>query len=272
MSYNGLEKIGIWGMMSAGKISFINNKTGVEDLYIDYANSLSISYDYSDVNARGRNTDMVTWRSAISATGELGLEISSLEQMALSSGATVGEDKIKIYNRMQVVATQKDDTITLKEMPVDGSVKAHVVLSDNVTKDTSKPITLGENGAKNKFKMTGCEQGDSVVITYQVEKTAKNFALSAVEKESASYTMIIHADAKTHVEGSLLPIQIKFGNVKINPSTETALDAENPVSFSLNLKIMGDANGDICTWAYVPDVVEGQVEAQEPVQEENVQG
>ena len=256
MSYNGLEKIGIWGMVSAGKISFINNKTGVEDLYIDYANSLSISYDYSDINARGRNSDMVTWRSAISATGELGLEISSLEQMALSSGATIKEDKVVFYNRMQIVATKDEDTITLKEEPIKDSVKAYVFLNDNVTKDTSRAITIEGNGGARAFKLKGSKKGDIIVITYETEKNAKNFALSSVEKESASYTMIIHADGKTHVEGSLVPLQIKFGNVKLNPTTETALDAENPVSFTISLKILADSKGDICTWSYVPDVEE----------------
>lgn len=261
--YSGLENVGIWGMMSAGKISFISNKTGEEKLYLDYANTFTVSYDYSDVNARGRGTDMVSWRSPITATGELGLEISSLEQMALSSGATIGDNKIKIYNRMSVTASKPNDTITLKEAPVEGSVKAYVVLNDGITKKAGKTITMTKGADAKSFTMTGSAQGDNIIINYQVEKSAKSFTLSAIEKESESYTMVIHADAKTHIEGSLVPIQIVFGNVKLNPSTETALDAENPVNFSISVKLMSDKNGDICTWSYVPDVEEATAQAQE---------
>lgn len=255
MAFGGLENVGLWGLMSAGKISFISNKTGEEALYIDYANTFTVSYDYTDINARGRATDMVTWRGPITATGELGLEISSLEQMALSSGAKISDGNIIIHNRYNLKATKNDQQITLPEDVIDGTIKAYKVLNDGVTKDSKSSITptATPGGQKKIFVLTGSKTNDDIVVIYQVQRTAKSFALSAIDKSSESYTMIVHADAKTHIEGSLVPIQLKFGNVKLNPSTETSFDAENPSTFSLNVKIMADKNGDICTWSYVTD-------------------
>lgn len=256
MAYSGLENVGIFGIKHCGMLSFVNNVTKNEDLYCDYANSSEFSISGETVDALGQGTAYVSWDKPKEGTGTLNLQISSMEMMALANGSTLENKQQQFYNREEFTLSTGTDKLTLKDTPLEGSVKVYKLASDKVTK-ISKPGLGGTLGVDNKKEVTiaGGTKGDVVVVAYLTQKTGLTFAIKSLNEKMTNYTIYMRAQVKTKAEGQYAWAQLTFPNVMVTAENNFNFDAENPTDFTLNLRILPDANGDMVKWSLVPDTV-----------------
>ena len=269
MAYaGGLEQIGLIGLKDVGRVSFINNKTGNEDLYIDYANTFTITTTADKVTARGRGSDMVAWDLPKTVEATMDCEVTSLEVQSVLNGTALANANRTFYNREVFTLTQANQAVDLREVPAANTqVRYYKVDKDKRTKIagatvTSVPVAqLTDSTATpvQKRKLTTAQTvvGDIIVVTYQTTKQALSFTIASINENSASYTMVIHAKAKTHADGVYVPVQVVFKNVNLRANGDLTFDAENPSPFTVTIDIMQDTDGNIAEWALIPDITVG---------------
>lgn len=265
MAYaGGLEQIGLYGLKHSGNVSFINNRTGNEDLYIDYCNTFTISTTADKVTARGQGADMVSWDLAKVVEGTMECEVTSLEVQAVLNGTALANANRTFYNREVFTLTQANQAVDLREVPANGTqVRYYKVDKDKRTKEVGATVTqvpvanLTDTGTptqKRKLTTAGTQPGDIIVVNYQTTKQALSFAVSSINENSDSYTMVVHSKAKTHADSVYVPVQIVFKNVNLRANGDLTFDAENPSPFSLTIDILKDVDGNIAEWSLIPDV------------------
>lgn len=264
----GLANIGILGVKDVGRVSFYDNKTSQEVLYIDYAQTFNISTTADKVTARGRGSDLVSWSLSKIMEATMECEVTSMEAQSAIYGTTATELNTTFYNREVFTITAQNQQITLREVPANNTtVRWHKVAKDKRTKISAITEVLATNLAeeatiqpagKRKLTTTGSAVGDIVVVNYMTSKQALSFNIKALDDDNVnSYTMVIHAKGKTHVEGAYTPMQIVFKNVNLRANGELNLDAENPSPFSISIDILQDSNGNMAEWSLIPDYTVG---------------
>lgn len=250
--FSGLESVGIFGQKDIGKISFINNRTGNEDLYIDYANTAEFSLSSEAVYARGNSQNMVSFDQSKEGSGTISCEISSVYQLALANGSPIEEKARQYYIREEFTMKKEGDKAELKEKPANGTVKFYKVGSD---KRTKLPLATQPTIQDKTVTFTGSKAGETYVVAYMSERQGIGFTIKAINETSDSYTMIIHSRVKTHVEGSYVNAEVRFPNVTMRSEGTMIFDAENVSTFDIAIDILADKNGDMCTWSLIPDLV-----------------
>lgn len=257
MAYSGLETVGIFGIKHCGMLSFVNNVTKNEDLYCDYANSSEFSISGDTVDALGQGTAYVSWDTPKEGTGTLNLQISSMEMLSLSNGATLSDTQQEFYHREMYTINGPTDSATLKEANIVAtSLKYYKLANDKVTKlpiGTLKPTTAPEGGDKTRVTFAGGQKGETILVTYMTNKTATGFVIKSLNEKMTNYTLYMRAQVKTKAEGQYVWVQLTFPNVMVTAENNFNFDAENPTDFVLNLRILPDSNGDMVKWALIPD-------------------
>ena len=240
---------GIFAIKDAGSIVFQNKVTKSPYLYVDYANSFSLSSSTETVYARAKGANRVAFSQASETTMTMSCELASMKLFSLITGSevTTGEGtflKRKVYE----VSTARE--FTLPETP-DLVIGVGTLLEDNVSEDKSfEIITTGTDAVQGKALISGAVvkmyssdlvAGDRLVVYYlqTLADGVQKFRVSA--KPKAQY-FEVYADisVKFDSDGSEDFVQLHIFKVKPQENLELTFDAENPSAFELSFDVLPD--------------------------------
>lgn len=258
MSYSGLSSVGIFGIKSTGMMSFVNNVTKNEDLYVDYCNSSEFSITGETVDALGAGSPYVSWDTPKEGSATLNLQISSMEMLSVANGSVLETLPQEFYHREVITLTKPNDTFLLaRPNIIEGSIKYYKLNKDLVTKiDMGKStFEAKKEDKKTRINSTNTSIGDIILITYTTKEEAETFVIKNLNEDMVNYTLYMRAKVKTKAEGKYADAQLVFPNVMVTAENNFNFDAEAPTDFVLSLRILADSNGDMVRWSLVPDAV-----------------
>lgn len=237
-----LNALSLMGIKNAGSLTFTSLITKKPELYIGYANSVSVSTTNSPSYAKAQGDNAVSFKGSTEATMSINVELLSFDLLRFIMGSPLKEKATNFYHREVVTLDTIDQVITLKEATiVADSVCVFALAPDGNTQGAE----LGTaTVATNKVTMTGGQAGEQYAIYYMTNKTAKTFMVSAGQEITGFYQLNMIVEGKRWSDGgkSLLELELK----KVSPIADLSLEfsAENPSSFEIKLDILKDGNGD----------------------------
>lgn len=239
----GLDAMGVFGVKNAGYITFTSLVTRKPSLYIGFANSITLDCNADSVYAKAQGVNAISWEGEKETTLKINTEMTSFDLLGFIMGSTLREKATNFYHRETVVLKTNDEVITLKEATiVANSVCVFTLGADGNTQgEELSTATI----ATNKVTMTGGKAGESYVIYYMTNKTAKTFMVSAKKEVSGFYQLNMIVEGKSWANGQAMPMEIEFKKTEAKTSLSLEFSSENPSTFEITVDVLADGNGDL---------------------------
>ena len=104
-----------------------------------------------------------------------------------------------------------------------------------------------EKGLKEEGKvtLTGCKEGDKVVVYYMTQATANVFKVSANKVINGFHQLNMVTTGKSWADGGEVPMELEFKKVSPQTNVTFGFDAKDVTSFDIKLDLLADSNNDI---------------------------
>ena len=239
----GLDSMGVFGVKSAGYLTFTSLLTNLPSLYIGYANSISLECSADSVYAKAQGVNAIAWEGEKETSLTINTEMTSFDLLSFIMGSELREKATDFYRRETVTLVTVDEVITLKEATIVADSVAVFELGKDGNTQGEKLSTATVAG--NKVTMTGGLANAQYVIYYMTNKTAKTFMVSAKKAVTGSYQLNMIVEGKSWANGQAMPMEIEFKKVEAKTSLSLEFSSENPSSFEITLDVLADGNGDL---------------------------
>lgn len=239
----GLDAMGVFGVKNAGYITLTSLLTKKPELYIGYANSINLECSADQVFAKSQGVNALSWEGSKETTLTINTEMTSFALLGFIMGSKLSSKATDFYRREVVTLDTIDQVITLKEPTIvtDSVCVFELALDGNTQGAELSTATV----ATNQVTMTGGKAGEQYVIYYMTNKTAQTFMVSAKKEITGFYQLNMVVEGKALANGQAIPLEIEFKKVEAKTSLSLEFSAENPSSFSIELSVLADGNGDL---------------------------
>lgn len=235
----------LYGIMNAGDLQFKNLATGENDLYIGYANKVSVELTADTVYAYAKGAKAVSFDKPTEGTMTISVDLMSFDLMGFILGSSLKSQVTNFYKRETFTVAEADQEVTLSAKPTDivGSSVAVYALGKDLNSQGSKISTASYlNG---KVTLTGCKEGDRVVIYYMTQATANVFKVSANKAINGFHQLNMVTTGKSWADGGEVPMELEFKKVSPQTNVTFGFDAKDVTSFDIKLDLLADSNNDI---------------------------
>lgn len=234
----GLDQLGIFGVKQAGVCTFTSLATNKPELYIGFANSISLEMSSTPSYAKSQGVNAIAFDGQPEASLTINTEMTSFDLLRFIMGSPLKNQATDFYKRETVILKTEAEQITLKE--------------DTIVADSVCVFELGADGntqgaeletatvSGNKVTMTGGVTGNRYVIYYMTNKTASTFMVKAKKEITGFYKLSMICEGKTWASGEKALLQIVFNKVSPQPNLSIEFSAENPSSFEIVLDVLMD--------------------------------
>lgn len=260
-----------FGIKNASKLQFLNKRTQTYDLWLPWANSISLELTSDQVNALSQGEVAITWSSPKEGTLTISTQVTNIAMLSIMLGSMGMEtSSLDVFKRDYKQLESADitaGTFTLTETPKAGTLGVVKLKEDTATPEkvfivdnTGTTAEAGHvilTGNVVKFNPADISLGDKFGFMYFTTKAdMESFTVASVS-DSDSYEIYGNTLVKTLVSGASKFMQLQIFNATVQQSATITFDAENASSFDLTLTVKGDAsrpdsNGNPSMFKLVP--------------------
>lgn len=261
-----------FGIKNASKLQFLNKRTKKYDLWLPWANSISLELSSDEVVANQQGERAIVWSSAKTGTLTISTQIVNISALSIMLGSSgLNVEDIDIFKRETFELKSADIsalTVTLTETPKAGTLgvvkllkdgssieKEFIVDTSGTTPATGHVILTGK---VVKFNTSDFALGDVLGAMYFTAKEdVKTFTVTSVA-DSDSYEIYGDTMVKMLSDKSSKFMQLQVFDATVQQSATISFDSENASSFDIVLSLTGDTtrpdptNGNATMFRLVP--------------------
>lgn len=247
-----------FGIKNASKLQFRNKATGAYDLWLPWANSITLEATGESVSALQQGEEAITWNNPKKGTLTVSTQVVNMSTLALMLGSTGIKTKdIEVFKREVKVLTATDvtnGTITLADTPnAFTSVGVATLLKDGASYDKVFTVVDGTvvptpatgqvslSGKVLTFNSADIVAGMKLAIMYFVDKTAQKVFSVTSSSDSASYEVYGNVVAKALSDKSKTFMQLQVFDATVEQSIKIDLSATQASTFEIKMKVVGDS-------------------------------
>src|SRR5574344_481840 len=123
----------LYGIKDSGNITLINNATGKQVLYANYANKLDINFTSSPVYAMKKGVKAISWDSQREGTAAMSCQVFDLQWIALLMGSELKPASTSDRVASRKVVTVANATATFTGNVVPGSLTVFKLSPDGIS-------------------------------------------------------------------------------------------------------------------------------------------
>lgn len=239
---------GLFAILDAGNISFIDKTTKKPYVHIDYANSFEVATTTDLVYAKAKGVNRVAFSKGSTGTSKIETELASTKLFSLLTGSEVTTGAGTILKReVFLVASSRDFTLSKTPTTVLG---VGTVMADGVTEIESFTVESGTTASAGKaivstntIKMfsTDLVAGDTLVVYYLEAETSVDKFIVVAKPQSSYYEVYADVSVKYDSDGSEDFVQLHIFKAKPKENLTLTFSTDNPSKFTIEMDVLPDS-------------------------------